>query len=56
VIFGPDVAPRVVVAGKDYDNKTNQTAARRQSIVPVIPHRSTTKTIPKVFGKALYRG
>ena len=54
--IGPDVVPRAVVADKGYDSKANRAAARKQSIVPVIPYRSTTKTIPKVFGKALYRG
>ena len=53
---GPDVAPRAVVADKGYDSKTNRAAAKKRSIVPVIPHRSTTKNIPKIFGKALYRG
>ena len=54
--IGPDVTPRAIVADKGYDSRANRAAARKQSIVPVIPYRSTTKNIPKTFGKALYRG
>jgi transposase len=54
--IGPDVTPRSIVADKGYDSRANRAAARQQSILPFIPHRSTTKTIPKAFGKALYRG
>ncbi len=54
--IGPDVAPRAVVADKGYDSKTNRAAARKQKTLPVIPYRSTTKNVPKTFGKALYRG
>ncbi|MGI9507974.1 MAG: IS5 family transposase [Geminicoccaceae bacterium] len=54
--IGPDVTPRAVIADKGYDSKANRAAARQQKAVPVIPYRSTTKNIPKVFGKVLYRG
>lgn len=52
--IGPDVTPRATVADKGYDSKANRAAARKQKVVPVIRYRSTTKNIPKAFGKALY--
>ncbi len=54
--LGPDSAPRAVVADKGYDSRANRATARKRGAVPVIPYRSNTKHIPKVFAKALYRG
>jgi transposase len=54
--LGPDVQPRAAVADKGYDSRANRQAARRRGAVPVIPFRKNTKTIPKTFAKALYRG
>jgi len=60
--LGPDIAPRAVVAvvavvaDKGYDSRANRALARKRGAVPVIPYRSNTKHIPKVFAKALYRG
>ena len=54
--LGPDIAPRAVVADKGYDSRANRALARNRGAVPVIPYRSNTKHIPKVFAKALYRG
>ena len=54
--IGPDIAPRAVVADKSYDAKANREAARKRGISPVIPHRSTTKDMPKFFPKQLYKG
>ena len=54
--IGPDIAPRAVVADKGYDSQANRALARKRGAVPVIPYRSNTKHIPKVFAKALYRG
>jgi transposase len=54
--LGPDIAPRAVVADKGYDSRANRATSRKRGAVPVIPYRSNTKHIPKVFAKALYRG
>jgi transposase len=54
--IGPDITPRAVVTDKGYDSKTNRAACRERGIVPVIPHRATTKNKPKSSPKHLYRG
>ncbi|KAB1115500.1 transposase [Neorhizobium galegae] len=41
---------------KGYDSKANRQAARRRGAVPVIPCRSTAKSKPTFFPKALYKG
>ena len=53
--LGPDIAPRAAVGDKGYDAGHNRAAARERGICPVIPHRSTAKTRPAYFPKALYR-
>jgi transposase len=40
---------------KGYDSKANRAACRERGIVPVIPHRSNSKSRPKFFPKLLYR-
>ena len=47
--------PRAVVGDKGYDSKANRRAAKQRGILPVIPHRSCNKDIPKTLGKKLYR-
>ena len=42
--------------GWDFIERVRRDTARKQKAVPVIPYRSTTKNVPKAFGKALYRG
>lgn len=41
---------------KGYDSKANRQAARSRGAVPVIPYRSTAKSKPAFFPKALYKG
>ncbi|BCH62281.1 hypothetical protein RvVAR0630_pl04230 (plasmid) [Agrobacterium vitis] len=41
---------------KGYDSEANRQAARRRGAVPVIPYRSTAKSKPTFFPKALYKG
>ena len=53
--LGPDIAPRAAVGDKGYDAEGNRAAARERGICPVIPYRSTAKTRPAYFPKALYR-
>ena len=53
--LGPDITPRAVVGDKGYDAKANRSAARERSICPVIPFRSSARTRPTFFPKALYR-
>ncbi len=53
--LGPDIAPRAAVGDKGYDAERNRAAARERGICPVIPYRSTAKTRPAYFPKALYR-
>lgn len=53
---GPVDAPRAIVADKGYDSDANRKIARAVGALPVIPHRSNRKHIPKRFAKALYRG
>ena len=43
------------MADKGYDAQRNRAAARARGIGPVIPYRSTAKTRPAFFPKALYR-
>jgi transposase len=43
------------VGDKGYDAERNRAAARERGICPVIPYRSTAKTRPAFFPKALYR-
>lgn len=52
--IGPDVAPRGVIADKGYDANANREAARKKGAVPIIPHRSNTKTPHKPVPKRLY--
>ena len=40
---------------KGYDSKGNRTAARKRSICPVIPFKSSAKNRPTFFPRALYR-
>jgi transposase len=53
--LGPDITPRAAVGDKGYDAKANRSAARERSICPVIPVKSSAKTRPTFFPKALYR-
>jgi transposase len=53
--LGPDITPRAAVGDKGYDAKANRSAARERSICPVIPFKSSAKTRPGFFPKALYR-
>jgi transposase len=53
--LGPDIAPRAAVGDKGYDSKANRTAARKRSICPVIPFKSSAKNRPTFFPRALYR-
>src|SRR4051812_34603606 len=53
--LGPDITPRAAVGDKGYDSKRKRSAARERSICPVIPFRSSAKTRPMFFPKALYR-
>jgi transposase len=53
--LGPDITPRAGVGDKGYDSKANRAAARQRGLCPVIPSRSTAKTKPAFFPKALYR-
>lgn len=41
---------------KGYDSKANREASKMRGAVPVIPYRSTAKSKPKFFPKALYKG
>jgi transposase len=54
--IGPDITPRAAMTDKGYDSKSNRAACRQRGIIPVIPHRSSTKDKPKFFPKRLYRG
>jgi transposase len=54
--IGPDIRPRAVITDKGYDAKSNRAACRQRGIIPVIPHRVTTKDKPNFFPKRLYRG
>ena len=40
---------------KGYDAKVNRSAARKRSICPVIPFKSSARSRPAFFPKALYR-
>lgn len=53
---GPDTKARAYVADKGYDSHHNRALARAAGAVPVIPHRSNRRQVPKHFAKALYRG
>ena len=53
--LGPDITPRAAVGDKGYDSSGNRSAARERSICPVIPFKSSAKTRPRFFPKALYR-
>ena len=50
----PDKVLRAVVADKGYDSDASRAIARKRGAVPVIPHRSNSKTIPARFASALY--
>ena len=54
--LGPEIRPRAAVGDKGYDSLANRAAARSRGICPVIPVKSTAKTRPAFFPKALYRG
>ena len=54
--LGPDIAPRAGVGDKGYDSVANRAAARARGICPVIPLKSTAKSTPRFFSKALYKG
>ncbi|WP_137131096.1 IS5 family transposase, partial [Rhizobium sp. FY34] len=56
ILLGVDVDPRAAIGDKGYDSKANRRAARRRGAVPIIPYRSTAKTKPTFFPKALYKG
>jgi hypothetical protein len=53
--LGPDITPRAAVGDKGYDSTANRSAARRRSICPVIPFKSSARNRPRFFPKALYR-
>ena len=53
--LGPDITPRAAVGDKGYDSTGNRTAARERSICPVIPFKSSARTRPRFFPRALYR-
>jgi len=53
--LGPDIAPRAAVGDKGYDSTGNRLAARQRSVCPVIPVKSSARTRPGFFPKALYR-
>jgi transposase len=53
--LGPDITPRAAVGDKGYDAKANRSAARKRSICPVIPFKSSAKNRSAFFPKALYR-
>jgi transposase len=53
--LGPDITPRAAVGDKGYDSNGNRSAARKRSICPVIPFKSSARNRPTFFPKALYR-
>ena len=53
---GVEAKPRAIVADKGYDSNANRNMTRAAGAVPIIPHRSNRKSIPKHFAKALYKG
>jgi transposase len=53
--LGPDITPRAAVGDKGYDSKANRSAARKRGICPVIPFKSSARSRPAVFPKALSR-
>ena len=53
--LGPDITPRAAVGDKGYDALSNRSAARERSICPVIPVKSSARTRPRLFLRALYR-
>jgi transposase len=53
--LGPDITPRAAVGDKGYDSTGTRSAARERRICPVIPFRSSARTRPGFFPKALYR-
>jgi len=54
--LGPDITPRAAIGDKGYESKANREAARSRSICPVIPFKTTAKSPPAFFPRALYRG
>lgn len=54
--LGPDLDPRAAMGDKGYYSKANRQAARTRGAVPVIPYRSTARSKPTFFPKALYKG
>ena len=53
--LGPDIVPRAAVGDKGYDGQRNRAAARQRGSCPVIPFKSSARTRPAFFPKALYR-
>ena len=53
--LGPDITPRAALGDKGYDSNANRAAARERSICPAIPYKSTARSRPAFFPKALYR-
>jgi transposase len=53
--LGPDITPRAALGDKGYDSTANRSAARDRSICPVIPFKSSARTRPRFFPRALYR-
>jgi transposase len=43
------------VGDKGYDSTGNRSAARKRSIAPVIPFKSSARTRPRFFPRALYK-
>ena len=53
--LGPEVTPRAALGDKGYDGRGNRAAARQRGICPVIPFKSSARTHPAFFPRALYR-
>ena len=53
--LGPEITPRAAVGDKGYDAQRNRAAARERGIGPVIAYKTTAKSRPAFFPKALYR-
>jgi transposase len=53
--LGPDISPRVAIADKGYDSRSNRAAARARGIAPVIPRKANSKERGRFFPKKLYK-
>ena len=54
--IGPQITPRAAIGDKGYDAQANRQAARSRGICPVIPFKTTARTRPTFFPRALYKG